>query len=78
MASNLFDRLAESEVPPPPAQFDAQLDKRVNRRLMETQLLDLMLVGLPWAFVHFSRAVVGLIALTITGRFDSNPKDRDR
>jgi hypothetical protein len=76
MASNLFQRLAESEVPPPPAQFDTQLHDRVNRTLVGTQLADLLLVGLPWAMLHFSRAVMGLIVLTFTGRFENNPKDR--
>ncbi|MBI3838895.1 MAG: hypothetical protein HY288_13310 [Planctomycetia bacterium] len=78
MASNLFERLAESEVPPPPAQFDTQLHDRVNRRLIETQVVDLILCGLPWAFLHFARALVGLIAFTLTGRYEKSTKYKRR
>ena len=34
--------------------------------------------GLAWAFVHFSRALVGLVTLTLTGRYDSKTKHRRR
>jgi hypothetical protein len=78
MASNLFDRLAESDVPPPPARFDKQLHDRVNRTLVRTQLVDLILCGLPWAFLQFARAVVGLIGFTLTGRFETNSKNKRR
>ena len=78
MASNLFERLAESEVPPPPVQFDTQLHERVNRTLVGTQLVDLLLCGLPWACLHFARAVMGLIAFTLTGRYENNPKNKRR
>ena len=78
MTSNLFERLAESDVPPPPAQFDTQLHDRVNRTLVRTQLVDLILCGLPWSFLHFARAVVGLIGFTVTGHFESNTKNKRR
>jgi hypothetical protein len=78
MASNLFERLAESEVPPPPARFDTQLHDRVNRTLIGTQLVDLILCGLPWACMQFARAVVGLIAFTLTGRYERDSKNKRR
>jgi hypothetical protein len=76
MATNLLERLADLEVPPPPAQFDTQLHDRVNRSLVRAQIVDLMVRGFPWAMVHFARAVVGLIGFTVTGRYESNTKTR--
>ena len=78
MATNLLERLAELEVPPPPVQFDTQLHERVNRSLVRAQLVDLLVRGFPWAMLHFARAVVGLIAYTLTGRYESNSKTRRR
>ena len=74
--ANLLEQLADLEVPPPPpsAQFDRQLHQRVNRSLFVWQLVDLVVSGLPWAMLHFSRALVGLIAFTITGQYEAKPK----
>ena len=74
--ANLLEQLADLEVPPPPpsAQFDRQLHERVNRSLFIWQMVDLVVSGLPWAMLHFSRALVGLIAFTVTGQYESNPK----
>jgi len=71
--TDLLEKLAEWEVPPPPAQFDAQLHERVNRSLVVWQFVDLLLHGLPWAAAHFSQALMGLIIYTVTGRY---PPDR--
>ncbi len=76
MASNLLEKLAELEVPPPPAHFDEQLHERVNRGLVVSHFVDLLLRGMPWAMLHFARALVGLIALTLTGRYDSKTKHK--
>jgi hypothetical protein len=76
MASNLFDRLADLEVPPPPTQFDEQLHERVNRSLVTSQLIDLAVKGLPWALLHFSRAFIGFVVFTLTGRYET-PNRRD-
>ncbi len=74
MAPDLFEQLAELEVPPPPAQFDAQLHERVNRSLVIGQFIDLAVKALPWAFVHFARAVVGAIVFTLSGRYEPSSK----
>ena len=76
--ANLLEQLADLEVPPPPAQFDRQLHERVNRSLFVWQLVDLVVSGLPWAMLHFSRALVGLIAFTVTGQYESTPKKSRR
>lgn len=76
MASNLFDRLAELEVPPPPAQFDTQLHERMNRSITRTQLVDLATGGMPWAMLQMSRALLAFVSFTLTGRYESDPKKR--
>lgn len=80
MAPDLFDRLAEMEVPPPPEadQFDRQLHDRVNRALVAGQITDLVVGGLPWAALHFLRALVGLGTLTVTGRYDAKKRNKRR
>lgn len=78
MATNLFERLAEMDVPPPPAQFDAQLHDRVNRSLVTWQLVDLLVRGMPWALGHFAQAMVGCLAFTLTGRYETKTKNGPR
>jgi hypothetical protein len=77
MAPNLFEQLADLEVPPPPIQFDEQLHDRVNRSLITWQLVDLAVNGLPWVLLHFGRAFVGLISSTITGRYEPISKRKN-
>jgi len=78
MSLNLLEQLADLDVPPPPVQFDAQLHERVNRSLVKSQLIDLIVSGLPWALGHFARAFVGLITFTLIGRYEIKPKDKRR
>jgi hypothetical protein len=78
MASDLFERLADLEVPPPPPQFDEQLHLRVNRSLVIGQFIDLLVKGLPWSLAHFARALVAAIGFTITGRYETNSKNGRR
>ena len=78
MAVNLLEQLAELEVPPPPAKFDTQLHDRVNRSLVREQLLDLFVRALPWAALHFLRAIVGVCSFTLTGRYEPLPKNKRR
>ena len=75
---NLLEQLAELEVPPPPAKFDTQLHERVNRSLVREQLLDLFVRALPWAAMHFFRAVIGVVSYTLTGRYEPVPKNKRR
>lgn len=78
MSNDLFERLAELEVPPAPAELDRQVHQRVNRLLLTTHLADLALVGLGYAFLQFTRPLLDLIVLSITGRPlppDGPPRD---
>ena len=76
---NLFEELAERDIPPLPADFGQAVHQRVNRSLVALQLLDLLWRGLPWAFLHFGRGLIGLLAFTLTGKFpvDKNREARD-
>ncbi len=78
MAIDLFDKLAEMDVPPPPARFDEQLHQKVNRSLAIGQALDLVFGALPWALGEFARAFVGFLMYTVTGRYESKPRGRRR
>jgi len=78
MAPNLLDQLAELDVPPPPAAFDAELHDKVNRAIVTTQIADLVVSALPYAIAEFFRALVGLAIFTVTGRYDSKSKDQRR
>ncbi len=78
MASNLLEQLAEVEVPPPPDHFDKQLHARVNRTLVAAQFVDLAVSGLPWALLQFAKAFVGLIAFSLTGRYETKSKNQRR
>lgn len=74
MPSDFLEELAQLEVPAPPAAFDDQLHQRVNASLVVQQVLDLMLGAAPWAMLHFVEAVVGLIGLSVTGRYPEETK----
>jgi hypothetical protein len=78
MAPNLLDQLAELDVPPPPAAFDAELHDKVNRAIVTTQIADLVVSALPYAIAEFFRALVGLAIFTVTGRYDSKSNDQRR
>ncbi len=78
MAPNLLEQLADLEVPPPPAQFDTELHDKVNRSLLTTQVVELCVAALPWAFFHFFRAFVGLVIFTVTGRYQTKSKRQRR
>lgn len=80
MATDLFDRLAELEVPPQPdtETFDRQLHERVNRWLVIGQVVDLVFGGIPWALAHFLRSLVVFATFTATGRYDNKTNRKRR
>ena len=75
MAGGLLKRLSEKRVPPTPETFDSELNRRLNDRLLFTQLLDLFCRAIPYTCLEFSRALVGFVILTFTGLA---PGDRRR
>lgn len=82
MSSDLFERLSQLEVPPPPPAptFDRQLHERVNRTLLLLHIGEFAFCILPWAAIHFGHAMLSAVYSTITGKFDTqpprNPDDR--
>jgi hypothetical protein len=79
MLTDLLERLAELPVPPAPAPqtFDREIHKRINSRLIVGQLSDLLLHGFAFAVGHFAKAMLGVIRLTLTGKFEAPKNDRD-
>ena len=76
MSTNLFERLADVPVPPPPRSFNAALHQRLNQRLLAGQLLDLATRGFGFAIWHLARAACGLAKLTFTGKLEPRSDDR--
>ena len=69
MASDLLERLAHDDVPPPPATFDRDVHERVNHTLAALHVIEFGLRVLPYALTHFLRAVGGLIGFSVTGQY---------
>jgi hypothetical protein len=74
----LLDSLAEHDVPPVPDEFSEQIHQRLNRALLATHLVDLVVGGVPYLALYFLRGVGHLIMGTFTGRFESDHVDRSR
>ena len=73
--ADLLEQLAENDVPPPPQQMQQQAKQQVNRWLLVTQLFELMIRAMPLAAIHFTRAVLGALMYTATGRGESPRRD---
>lgn len=71
-----LEQLALLEVPDPPAGFDRQLHQRVNDWLTLQHAVDLVLRAAPWAIGELARAALGLLAFTLTGRYDDGRSPR--
>jgi len=74
MDNDFFEKLADAPVPPPPASFDTGLHARINRQLLVGHLLDFTLQAVPFAIVHFARAVGALAVTMISGKFTSETR----
>jgi hypothetical protein len=77
MATDLFDQLSETEVPPPPVEFDQRLHGRLNSTLVFSHVVELMVKAIPFALLHFFQAVGGLLMMSATGRYEVKSKDAD-
>ena len=74
MPTDFLERLAELDVPPPPPAFDDDLHQRLNQSLTAQHVVDLGLQILPSAALEFVRAVIGMVSLTIVGKFPESKK----
>jgi len=77
MSLDLLEQLRQSEVPPPPDDFDRHVHRRLNSSLLLAQLVELFVRALPFAAIHFLRALGGLLTLSLTGRYDPKRKDAE-
>ena len=75
MATDLLEQLSQSEVPPPPDEFDRQFHRRLNQSLLFRHFVELAFRAIPFAFGFFMRAVIGLLVFSLTGRFPPTSKE---
>lgn len=78
MQHDLFEQLAQTDVPPVPEQLEIALHERLNRRLLSLHVADVLLRALPLAVMHFAAAVGHLVRLTVTGRSPAADPFHDR
>ena len=78
MAGDLFERLADVEVPPMPDNFDHDVHQRVNKALLVVHLAELATKGMAFAAGHFLAATWGLLIFTLSGRFGPDRRDQFR
>jgi hypothetical protein len=76
MPTDFLERLAEIDVPAPPAEFDHELHERLNRSLTLQQLADFALRALPCAALELMRPVIGFVSFTVTGKFPSADRSK--
>ncbi len=67
MTHDLFEQLADSDVPPVPPELDERVHHRLNAALLTTHLVEFAWHALPQTFGTLLSAVVHLIVFTITG-----------
>ena len=72
MSTDLWEQLADREVPTPPREFDRHVHQRLNKALLAMHATDLLLRGLAYSIGHFAQAVIHLLTFSITGKLDSS------
>jgi hypothetical protein len=68
--ADLFEQLADRDVPPPPVDFDQQLHRRLNKHLVALHVAEFAFRVLPYAAALLGRAVIGWVHMTLTGRHE--------
>ncbi len=71
---DFLEQLADGKVREPPPDFKRRLHERLNRTLLVHHVIDFFVGAIAWSAMHFFRATLGWLFLTITGRFPN----RDR
>jgi hypothetical protein len=77
MNDDLLERLAETAVPPLPADFDRAVHQRLNRTLVVGHLIDFAAVALPMALVEFARAAIAAALYTLSGRYPTTTNTQE-
>jgi hypothetical protein len=78
MNFDLFEKLAEKDVPPVPVDFDRQVHARVNDSLLGVHVTEFLFQVVPYGLWHFAQATIGLFVLTLSGRFPHDRGDRPK
>lgn len=69
MTDDLFEQLADAEVPSLPERFDRQVHERLNRVLVAQHAAELLGGALPAAGAELLRALAAAAWYTLTGRY---------
>ena len=70
MASDIFDELAETKVPPTPVDtLEQGFNDRLNNRLVIQHIVDFAFRCLPYTAWHMGRGMLATVFYTIAGRF---------
>lgn len=75
MTHELLEQLAETTVPPLPADFDRSVHQRLNRTLFVSQLVDFVGVAMPCGLAEFVQAVAAAAVYTSLGRYPAANKN---
>ena len=78
MSFDIFEQLAQHDVPPMPTDFDRQVHHRVNDSLLGVHVTEFVFQVMPYALLHFAQAVMGLAMLTLSGGFPQDRGDRPK
>jgi hypothetical protein len=68
MSLKTLERLAEMDVPPRPVNLRQGVHQRLNAWLLVVQLVEFVVLVLPFTFVHFLGALVGALVYSFSGR----------
>jgi hypothetical protein len=74
--TDLFEQLADHDVPPPPVDFDRLLHGRLNKHLLALHVAEFAFRVVPYGMVVLGRAVLGFMQVTLTGRHGADRKTR--
>lgn len=72
---DLWEALSATDVPPPPAEFDREVHRRLNGRLAWSQVAELVFGVMPYALAQMAQAVCGALLFTWSGRFPTSSKN---
>ena len=75
MDHDLLEQLADTTIPPLPADFDRAVHQRLNRTLVVSQLIEFVCVALPFALAEFARATAAAALYTLSGRYPATTKN---
>jgi hypothetical protein len=76
MATDLFEQLATSDVPPAPETLDRDVHQRLNKALVWVQIGEFVVRGAWHACGYFCEAMLGALIFTLSGRFPIGRDDR--